>query len=69
MIRKKVEAKNSLENYCYTVKNSVNDEKLKDKFSEEDKKAVLDAVNAGTSWLESNQEAPAEAYEAKQKEI
>lgn len=32
LIKKKVEAKNALENYCYSVKNTLKDEKLKDKF-------------------------------------
>jgi L1 cell adhesion molecule like protein len=39
-IKKKVEAKNALENYCYSMKNTLNDEKLKDKISEEDKKTI-----------------------------
>ena len=37
-IRKKIEAKNGLENYTYSVRNTLNDEKLKDKFKEEEKK-------------------------------
>ena len=37
-IKKNVDAKNSFENYCFQIKNTLNDEKLKDKFSEEDKK-------------------------------
>jgi len=36
-IRKKVEAKNALENYCYSVKNTLKDEKLKDKFTTEER--------------------------------
>ena len=36
----RIEAKSKLENYCYSVKNSMNDEKLKDKISEEDKSSV-----------------------------
>jgi len=31
-VKKKVEAKNGLENYCYSIKNTIKDEKLKDKF-------------------------------------
>jgi len=37
IVKKKVEAKNGLENYCYQVKNTLKDEKLKDKFSSEEK--------------------------------
>lgn len=37
LIKKKVEAKNGLENYTYSIRNTLNDEKLKDKFTAEDK--------------------------------
>jgi len=36
-LRKKVLAKNTLENYCFQLKNTVNDEKLSDKLTAEDK--------------------------------
>ena len=38
--RKKIESKNSLENYAYQLKNTLNDEKVRDKFSEEDREAL-----------------------------
>jgi L1 cell adhesion molecule like protein len=44
IIKKKVEAKNGLENYTYSIRNTLNDEKLKDKFDETEKKTVEDAV-------------------------
>jgi len=31
-VKRKVEAKNGLENYCYSIKNTLKDDKLKDKF-------------------------------------
>jgi len=68
-IRKKIEAKNGLENYCYSMKNTLNDEKLKDKFTEDDKKVIEDTVKEGTQWLEGNQNAEATEIEAKQKEL
>jgi heat shock 70kDa protein 1/2/6/8 len=37
LIKKKIEAKNGLENYTYSIRNTLNDEKLKDKFSSEEK--------------------------------
>lgn len=36
IIRKKVDAKNGLENYIYSIKNALIDEKFKGKFTEED---------------------------------
>ena len=68
-MRKKVDGKNSLENYCFQMKNTLNDEKLKEKFSDEDKKTVEECSAEGLQWLEGNNEATAEEYEAKQKEL
>merc|ERR1712178_245787 len=42
--KNKVEAKNALENYCYSMKNTLGDDKVKDKISEEDKKKATDAI-------------------------
>lgn len=68
-IRKKVEAKNSLEHLCYTMKNSLNDENIKSKVSEEDKKTIEELSAATLKWLEANQTAEASEYEAKVKEL
>merc|ERR1712118_308037 len=38
--RLRVEAKNSLENYCYSMKSTVADEKLASKLSDDDKATV-----------------------------
>merc|ERR1711991_1145969 len=65
----RVEAKNSLENYAFQIRNSINDEKLAGKISEDDKTKILDAVSSTTSWLDSNQTAEKEEFEAKQKEL
>jgi L1 cell adhesion molecule like protein len=67
--RARVEAKNALENYTYQMRNSVNDEKLADKISAEDKAKVEAAVSETTNWLDNNQNAEKEEYEEKQKAI
>jgi len=67
--RARIEAKNGLENYCFQVKNTLNDEKVAGKIPEGDKKTVLDAVNATTSWLDSHQQAEKEEFDEKQKEL
>jgi L1 cell adhesion molecule like protein len=46
-IKKRIEAKNSLENYCFQMKNTLNDEKLKEKFTAEDKKLIEETSAAG----------------------
>merc|ERR1712100_387332 len=69
-VKGKVEAKNSIENYLYSMKNTVEDKKKAgDKISEEDKKTILDAVEEGIKWVDGNPNADEEAYKEKQKEI
>merc|ERR1712146_845526 len=43
--RVRIEAKNSLENYAYSMKNTMADEKLAGKLSDGDKKSVEDKIN------------------------
>ncbi|KAM9785718.1 heat shock 70 kDa protein-like [Neosynchiropus ocellatus] len=67
--REKVTAKNSLESYAFNVKSSVEDENVKGKISEEDKKKIVDKCNQTISWLENNQLAEKDEYEHQQKEL
>merc|ERR1712151_289180 len=67
--KNRIEAKNEVENYCYSLKSTINDEKLADKIPADDKKKLEDKINEVTSWLDANQAAEKEEYEAKQKEI
>jgi len=67
--KKFIESKNALENYCYSIKNTLEDAKVKDKFSDEDKKTITEAVGEAQSWLDAHHESPAEEYDAKLKEL
>merc|ERR1712093_501661 len=67
--KERIEAKNGLENYAYNLKNTMDDEKLKDKIEEGDKKTIEDKVEETINWLDSNQSAEKEEYEEKQKEL
>ena len=67
--KEKVEAKNALENYCYSMKNTLGDDKLKDKLSDDDKEKASKAIDDALAWLESNQLAEKEEFEHKQKEV
>ena len=67
--REKVDSRNSLESYAYQVKNTLTDEKLKDKFTEEDKTSVNDKADEVISWLDNNHDASKEDYDAKYKEL
>eukprot|EP00455_Lapot_gusevi_P035732 TRINITY_DN395_c0_g1_i6.p1 TRINITY_DN395_c0_g1~~TRINITY_DN395_c0_g1_i6.p1 ORF type:complete len:661 (-),score=325.51 TRINITY_DN395_c0_g1_i6:211-2193(-) len=66
--RAKVDAKNKLENYAYTIRTTLNDQ-FRDKLSAEDKKAAETAVDGIISWLDNNQNAEIEEVEAKQREL
>jgi len=65
----KIEAKNGLENYCFQMRNSMDEPNLKDKFEAADKEAIEVAVKEALDWLDKNQMAEKEEFEAKQKEI
>merc|ERR1712196_255319 len=64
-----IDAKNSLENYCFTMRNTLNEEKLKDKFEDGDKEKIEKAVQESLDWLDKNQLAEKDEFEAKQKEV
>jgi L1 cell adhesion molecule like protein len=65
----RIQAKNSLESYAFNIKSTVEDEKVKDKISEDDRKKILDKVQDVIKWLDTNQLADKEEFEHKQKEL
>merc|ERR1719343_402175 len=65
----KIEAKNGLENYCFTMRNTLNEEKLKEKFEDGDKEKIEKAVQDTLDWLDKNQLAEKDEFEGKQKEL
>jgi heat shock protein 1/8 len=67
--RQKIEAKNSLENYAYNIRNTIRDEKLKDKIEEEDKKTIEEKVKEVLEFIETNEDLEKEEYEEKEKEL
>lgn len=67
--KNKIQAKNNLESYAFNMKQTVEDEKVKDKISEEDKKTILDKCNEVIDWLDKNQTAELDEFEHQQKEL
>merc|ERR1719408_998895 len=67
--KKKVEAKNSLENYAYSMRNTINEEGVKDKIDAADKETLDKAIDDTISWLDSNQTAEQDEFEDKLKEL
>lgn len=68
-VKKKIDAKNGLENYAYNMRNTVRDEKFAGKLDPADKEKIEKAVNSTIEWLDSNQLGEAEEFEDKQKEL
>jgi L1 cell adhesion molecule like protein len=67
--RARVDAKNSLENYAYQMRNTMNDEKMADKVPSDAKAKIDAAISETTTWLDANQNAEKEEFEAKQNEL
>lgn len=68
-VKKKVEAKNALENYAYNMRNTVRDEKVAGKLDPADKEKIEKAVSDAIDWLEKNQLAEIDELEDKTKEL
>jgi len=68
-LKEKIEAKNGFENYLFQMKNTLNDEKLKDKIEETDRETLSGKIEEMTTWFDEHQEEEKEVYDEKQKEI
>ena len=67
--KKKIEAKNGLENYAYNMKNTMNDDNVGGKIDADDKAKITAAVEETISWLDGNQTAEIDEFEDKLKEL
>jgi len=67
--REKVSAKNSLESYCFNMKSTIEEEKVKAAISDAEKKIINDKCDECIKWLDANQTAEKDEFEDKQKEL
>ncbi|KAH6819554.1 heat shock protein 70B [Perilla frutescens var. frutescens] len=67
--KKKVDAKNALENYAYSMRNTIKDEKVASKLAAGDKQTMEKAIDEAIEWLERNQLAEVDELEDKLKEL
>ncbi|KAH8109470.1 heat shock protein 70kD, C-terminal domain-containing protein [Phellopilus nigrolimitatus] len=65
----RITTKNGLESYVYHLRNSITDEKVKDKFDADNKTRLETTVNEVILWLDNLMEASKEEYKKKQKEL
>ena len=67
-MKQKVEAKNQLEAYLYSLRSSVTDA-LKDKLEDSDKELLTNTVNEALGWLEENPDEGKDTYDEKRGEV
>merc|ERR1711904_511360 len=65
----RISAKNGLESYAYSLKNTLSDSKVDEKLDASDKEKLKAEIDKTISWLDENQTATKEEYEAQQKEL
>jgi len=70
-VREKIEARNQLENYVYSMKNTLSDSEkgVADKIGDDDKDTIEKALEEANEWLDDNQDAEKEDFEEKLKEV
>ena len=54
MLKARAESRNSLENYVYSLRNTIKDEEKAEHLSEEDKEKIEEVVKDAIQWLEDN---------------
>jgi heat shock protein 1/8 len=65
----RVQSKNALESYAYSLKSSLNDEEFKSKLEATEVEEVTKAADETIEWLDANQTATSEEFADKQKEL
>jgi heat shock protein 1/8 len=67
-VMERVEAHNGAEGYLYNARNTLQEEKVKEKLEAEDLERAESTIKDGLAWLDENREADPEDIKAKQKE-
>jgi heat shock protein 5 len=70
-VQARINSKNGLESYLYNLKNTVEDDEkgIGEKIEEAEKKELMTLIDETLDWLEENQEAEADDFSEKQKEV
>ncbi|CAF5023497.1 unnamed protein product, partial [Rotaria sp. Silwood1] len=51
----RIQAKNSLESYCFDMKTKINNRQLRDKIDANNKKKIINTIEYALKWIEYNQ--------------
>jgi len=65
----RIQAKNGLESYAYSLKNTLGDSNVEGKIPAEDKEKLTTKINEVVEWIDSNQTATKDEYESQQKDL
>lgn len=69
VIRKKIDAKNGLETYVYSLKNTLQDDKISSRIDADEENILTQKIDGAITWIENNQNANVEEYEQMQKDV
>ncbi|KAK9838390.1 hypothetical protein WJX84_007494, partial [Apatococcus fuscideae] len=67
--KKRIDAKNSLENYAFNMRNTIRDEKIASQLDSSDKATIESSVDETIAWLDGNQLAEVEELEHRLKDL
>lgn len=68
--KERIDAKNSLDSYVHSMRNTVEDEaKLANKITESEKNTIKEALKETQDWLNANPEAEKEEYEERKTKL
>lgn len=67
--KERIKAKNDLESFAFNLKQTCDDEKLKDKIPADDRTKLEAKVKETLEWLDANQTAEADEFQDRQKEL
>jgi len=65
----RIQAKNGLESYAYSLRNTLGDEKVEEKLDAGDKEKLKKAIDETVEWLDNNTTATKDEFESQQKEL
>jgi heat shock protein 1/8 len=68
-VRERIDARNGLESYIFQVKGGLEDEKVKEKLTEDDINTVNSQVTECLQWIDGNQECECHEYTQKKKDV
>lgn len=65
----RISAKNALESYAYSLRNTISDPKVEEKLDASEKETLKAEIDKTVAWLDDNQTATVEEYESQQKTL